>query len=130
MELSKRVVSGLGIGSFVYLFILLMSSEKVTNANSIIFVFVISIIIGITILIFDIDKFSYLTCLIIHYLIVNVVVVVGSFFLISVESYIKFLTSILVIYALSYLVTYLKMRVTSRELDSLIKIIQSRDKNE
>ncbi|HIB3678331.1 hypothetical protein IGI95_002651 [Enterococcus sp. DIV0784] len=130
MELSKRVVSGLGIGSFVYLFILLMSSEKVTNANSIIFVFVISIIIGITTLIFDIDKFSYLTCLIIHYLIVNVVVVVGSFFLISVESYIKLLTSILVIYALSYLVTYLKMRVTSRELDSLIKIIQSRDKNE
>jgi cytochrome c biogenesis factor len=107
-----------------------MSSEKVTNANSIIFVFVISIIIGITTLIFDIDKFSYLTCLIIHYLIVNVVVVVGSFFLISVESYIKLLTSILVIYALSYLVTYLKMRVTSRELDSLIKIIQSRDKNE
>ncbi|PQD58488.1 hypothetical protein CUM54_10320 [Enterococcus faecalis] len=130
MELSKRVVSGLGIGSFVYLFILLMSSEKVTNANSIIFVFVISIIIGITTLIFDIDKFSYLTCLIIHYLIVNVVVVVGSFFLISVESYIKLLTSILVIYALSYLVTYLKMRVTSRELNSLIKIIQSRDKNE
>lgn len=130
MELSKRVVSGLGIGSFVYLFILLMSSEKVTNANSIIFVFVISIIIGITTLIFDIDKFSYLTCLIIHYLIVNVVVVVGSFFLISVESYIKLLTSILVIYTLSYLVTYLKMRVTSRELDSLIKIIQSRDKNE
>lgn len=130
MELSKRVVSGLGVGSFVYLFILLMSSEKVTNANSIIFVFVISIIIGITTLIFDIDKFSYLTCLIIHYIIVNVVVVVGSFFLISVESYIKLLTSILVIYALSYLVTYLKMRVTSRELDSLIKIIQSRDKNE
>ncbi|EGO2842756.1 DUF3021 family protein [Enterococcus faecalis] len=130
MELSKRVVSGLGVGSFVYLFILLMSSEKVTNANSIIFVFVISIIIGITTLIFDIDKFSYLTWLIIHYIIVNVVVVVGSFFLISVESYIKLLTSILVIYALSYLVTYLKMRVTSRELDSLIKIIQSRDKNE
>lgn len=128
MELSKRVVSGLGIGSFVYLFILLMSSEKVTNANSIIFVFVISIIIGMTTLIFDIDKFSYLTCLFIHYLIVNVVVVAGSFFLISIENYIELLASILVIYALSYLVTYLKMRVTSRELDSLIKIIQNRDK--
>ncbi|PVE35505.1 hypothetical protein DC030_13600 [Enterococcus faecalis] len=128
MELSKRVVSGLGIGSFVYLFILLVSNEKVTNANSIIFVFVISIIIGMTTLIFDIDKFSYLTCLFIHYLIVNVVVVAGSFFLISIENYIELLASILVIYALSYLVTYLKMRVTSRELDSLIKIIQNRDK--
>ena len=128
MELSKRVVSGLGIGSFVYLLLLLISSKKIVNSNSIIFVFCISIIIGLATLIFDIDRFSFLTCLVIHYLIVNVVVTLGSFFLMSVENYTELLTSILVIYALSYLVTYIKMRATSRELDSLIKIIQSRDK--
>ncbi|EQC89081.1 DUF3021 family protein [Lactococcus lactis] len=127
MELSKRVVSGLGIGSFVYLLLLLMSSKKIVNSNSII-LFCISIIIGLATLIFDIDRFSFLTCLVIHYLIVNVVVTLGSFFLMSVENCTELLTSILVIYALSYLVTYIKMRATSRELDSLIKIIQSRDK--
>ncbi len=117
MEWRKRIISGLGIGSFVYLLMGIFNQTVVVTSKSIILVFLLSIFVGVTTIVFDIEKLSYPLAFLIHYLLVAVVVTVCYSLLFGIENLCQFLIGLTAIYLISYLVTIIKTKMLANELN-------------
>lgn len=120
MELKTRAITGLGVGSFVYLLLLIPYKETIVHSTSIIFVFLISIFAGLTSIIFDIAPFNFIFCLITHYILINIAAILGSYFLLGFDHLPGLLISILVIYCISYVVSCIKIAETAKNLNEII----------
>ncbi|MGG2093390.1 DUF3021 domain-containing protein [Bacillus sp. S13(2024)] len=124
LKLKDRLYSGLGTGSFVYMIILLSRGNNIyiTQAE-IISVLIISACAGIFTYIFDIERISYFFALAIHFSLMILVVYLISTYNKWIEKFptTDFLESILLIYILSWLISFLKRKKDAKELNMLLE---------
>uniref|UniRef100_UPI00374FD85D DUF3021 family protein n=1 Tax=Paraclostridium bifermentans TaxID=1490 RepID=UPI00374FD85D len=114
MNLLSRVFIGLGIGPFVYLTMLYANgpSHIVTRAD-INGLAVMSILISLTTVIFDIEKLNYVFALILHYISVNFILLLISFM--NSDSNLKFtiqhFLNVFIIYLISWVIVVFKSKL-------------------
>lgn len=124
MNLLNRVFIGLGIGPFVYLTMLYANgpSHIVTRAD-INGLAVMSILISLTTVIFDIEKLNYVFALVLHYISVNFILLLISFM--NSDSNLKFtiqhFLNVFIIYLISWVIVVLKSKIYARKLNSYLK---------
>ncbi|ANZ94774.1 DUF3021 family protein [Brochothrix thermosphacta] len=126
MDLYKRIVAGLGIGSFVYLVSLYFNGVTEVTPKTIITVFLISIFSGVATIVFDIERLSFLMSLLIHFIVTTLFI----FLLYGGDYQPKHLyalfTSIVIIYVGSYSLVITHYKITARKINKLLsKIKQS-----
>lgn len=120
MSILQRCFKALGIGSFIYLLILFINNCIVVYTSGVIYVFAISIFIALTSYIFNIDALNFITCLVIHYILVNIFVIVGNYAMHFTGNYTNLFFSIFIIYVVSFIVTTIQTRLTVKQLNYLI----------
>ncbi|MDN6070222.1 MAG: DUF3021 family protein [Lactococcus plantarum] len=120
MSILQRCFKALGIGSFIYLLILFINNGIVVYTSGVIYVFAISIFIALTSYIFNIDALNFITCLVIHYILVNIFVIVGNYAMHFTGNYTNLFFSIFIIYVVSFIVTTIQTRLTVKQLNYLI----------
>lgn len=120
MSILQRCFKALGIGSFVYLLILFINDGIVVYTSGVIYVFAISIFIALTSYIFNIDSLNFITCLVIHYILVNMFVIVANYTMHFTGNYIHLFFSIFIIYVVSFIVTTIQTRLTVKQLNNLL----------
>lgn len=124
MNLLSRVFIGLGIGPFVYLTMLYANapSHIVTRAD-INGLAVMSILISLTTVIFDIEKLNYVFALILHYISVNFILLLISFM--NSDSNLKFtiqhFLNVFIIYLISWVIVVFKSKLYARKLNNYLK---------
>jgi len=124
LKLKERLYKGLGTGSFIYMIVLLSRNNSTfITKTEIISVLLISACAGIFTFIFDVERISYVFALVIHFFIMIVVI-----FLISIYNHwiatfptVDFFESIVLIYAFSWLISYLNTKKDAKELNMLLK---------
>ena len=121
MNIFNRIFTGIGIGSFVYLISIFLKNGVFVTSKSIIFVFMISIFVGIATIIFDSEKLSFGIALFIHYICSTLFILVVNYFFWGISGLIDFLSSMTVIYIFSYCITQIKLKLTIKELNKYIK---------
>lgn len=68
-EILRHVIHGFGYGSFIYMICIIFFSEQThVDATNTLTVLVMSGLIGILSMIFDVERFSYLVALILHFI--------------------------------------------------------------
>lgn len=68
-EILRHVIHGFGYGSFIYMICIIFFSEQThVDATNTLTVLVMSGLIGILSMIFDVEQFSYLVALILHFI--------------------------------------------------------------
>ena len=133
--MKKIVVSmleGLRTGSLVYLLVLAfrIQESQVTTAN-IISILLISALIGLFTLLFEVENFSYLLQLTIHFFLTLIVVCVmmiyngWAFNLVRAEFWLDFIVIYILIWLFVRLDIYLK---TKKINESLVKLRRNRTK--
>lgn len=133
--MKKIVVSmleGLRTGSLVYLLVLAfrIQESQVTTAN-IISILLMSALIGLFTLLFEVENFSYLLQLTIHFFLTLIVVCVmmiyngGAFNLVRAEFWLDFIVIYILIWLFVRLDIYLK---TKKINESLVKLRRNRTK--
>ena len=133
--MKKIVVSmleGLRTGSLAYLFVLAfrIQESQVTTAN-IISILIMSALIGLFTLLFEVENFSYLLQLTIHFFLTLIVVFVMMFFngwafnLVRAEFWLDFIVIYILIWLFVRLDIYLK---TKKINESLVKLRRNRTK--
>lgn len=133
--MKKIVVSmleGLRTGSLVYLLVLAfrIQESQVTTAN-IISILLMSALIGLFTLLFEVENFSYLLQLTIHFLLTLIVVCVmmiyngWAFNLVRAEFWLDFIVIYILIWLFVRLDIYLK---TKKINESLVKLRRNRTK--
>ena len=120
MSILQRCFKALGVGSFIYLLILFINNGIVVYTSGVIYVFAISIFIALTSYIFNIDALNFITCLVIHYILVNIFVIVGNYAMHFTGNYTNLFFSIFIIYVVSFIVTTIQTRLTVKQLNYLI----------
>ena len=120
MSILQRCFKAVGIGSFIYLLILFINNGIVVYTSGVIYVFAISIFIALTSYIFNIDALNFITCLVIHYILVNIFVIVGNYAMHYTGNYTNLFFSIFIIYVVSFIVTTIQTRLTVKQLNYLI----------
>ena len=133
--MKKIVVSmleGLRTGSLAYLFVLAfrIQESQVTTAN-IISILIMSALIGLFTLLFEVENFSYLLQLTIHFFLTLIVVCVmmiyngWAFNLVRAEFWLDFIVIYILIWLFARLDIYLK---TKKINESLVKLRRNRTK--
>ena len=133
--MKKIVVSmleGLRTGSLAYLFVLAfrIQESQVTTAN-IISILIMSALIGLFTLLFEVENFSYLLQLTIHFFLTLIVVCVmmiyngWDFNLVRAEFWLDFIVIYILIWLFVRLDIYLK---TKKINESLVKLRRNRTK--
>ncbi|MCW0997573.1 DUF3021 domain-containing protein [Streptococcus anginosus] len=133
--MKKIVVSmleGLRTGSLAYLFVLAfrIQESQVTTAN-IISILIMSALIGLFTLLFEVENFSYLLQLTIHFFLTLIVVCVmmiyngWAFNLVRAEFWLDFIVIYILIWLFVRLDIYLK---TKKINESLVKLRRNRTK--
>lgn len=133
--MKKIVVSmleGLRTGSLVYLLVLAfrIQESQVTTAN-IISILLMSALIGLFTLLFEVENFSYLLQLTIHFFLTLIVVCVmmiyngWAFNLVRAEFWLDFIVIYILIWLFARLDIYLK---TKKINESLVKLRRNRTK--
>lgn len=133
--MKKIVVSmleGLRTGSLAYLFVLAfrIQESQVTTAN-IISILIMSALIGLFTLLFEVENFSYLLQLTIHFFLTLIVVCVmmiyngWAFNLVRAEFWLDFIVIYILIWLFVRLDIYLK---TKKINESLVKLRRDRTK--
>lgn len=133
--MKKIVVSmleGLRTGSLAYLFVLALriQESQVTTAN-IISILIMSALIGLFTLLFEVENFSYLLQLTIHFFLTLIVVCVmmiyngWAFNLVRAEFWLDFIVIYILIWLFVRLDIYLK---TKKINESLVKLRRNRTK--
>ena len=117
----QRSFKALGTGSFIYLLILLFNNGAVVATSSIIYVFVISVFVAASSYIFNVDALNFMICLLIHYLTINIFVIVANKMMGFSGSYSHLLVSIFLIYLLAYIVATINTKVTVKELNQQLE---------
>ncbi|PFM33682.1 DUF3021 domain-containing protein [Bacillus cereus] len=124
MKLKNRLYSGLGIGSLVYMIVLLSKNNTIfiTQAE-IISVLIISACAGILTFVFDIERISYLFALVIHFFMMFLVVYCISVCNHWIEIFptADFLGGVFLIYVFSWLISFLNTKKDAKELNMLLK---------
>ncbi|PDY77421.1 DUF3021 domain-containing protein [Bacillus cereus] len=124
MKLKNRLYSGLGIGSLVYMIVLLSKNNTIfiTQAE-IISVLIISACAGILTFVFDIERISYLFALVIHFFMMFLVVYCISVYNHWIEIFptADFLGGVFLIYVFSWLISFLNTKKDAKELNMLLK---------
>lgn len=126
MNVYNRIAVGLGIGSFVYLASLLFKAPVNITQQSILFVFLISIFIGLTSILFDYEQLSFGLALVLHFVAVSVFTWILSCTFFGIKSALDFFISLLAFYTISYCVTRVKVIFTSRELNQYLTEIKEK----
>ncbi|HDR4901447.1 TPA: DUF3021 domain-containing protein [Bacillus cereus] len=124
MKLKNRLYTGLGTGSFIYMIVLLSRNNNISITQAeIISVLIISACAGIFTFIFDIERISYLFALVIHFFMMLIVVFLISTYNHWIEIFptADFLESIVLIYAFSWLISFLNTKKDAKELNMLLK---------
>ncbi|MGH1274952.1 DUF3021 domain-containing protein [Bacillus cereus] len=124
MKLKNRLYTGLGTGSFIYMIVLLSRENNISiTRTEIISVLIISACAGIFTFIFDIERISYLFALVIHFFMMLIVVFLISIYNDWIEIFptADFLESIVLIYAFSWLISFLNTKKDAKELNMLLK---------
>lgn len=127
MSIIARCFKALGIGSFIYLLILLINNGVVVYRSEVIYVFVISAFIALTSYIFDIEPLNSFTCLVIHYILVNGFVISANYFMHLTNDYASLLVSIFIVYVVSYIITIIQIRLTVKQLNHLLEQTKHKD---
>ena len=126
MDMVQRSFKALGIGSFIYLLVLLFNNGAVVNTSAIVYVFLLSIFVGISSYIFIVDALNFMVCLLIHYLTVNIFVIVANKMMGFSGSYSHLLTSIFLIYLLAYIVATVNTKITVKELNQQLEKLNNK----
>ncbi|MCJ2003132.1 DUF3021 family protein [Lactococcus carnosus] len=126
MDMVQRSFKALGIGSFIYLLVLLFNNGAVVNTSAIVYVFLLSIFVGISSYIFNVDALNFMVCLLIHYLTVNIFVIVANKMMGFSGSYSHLLTSIFLIYLLAYIVATVNTKITVKELNQQLEKLNNK----
>ena len=126
MDMVKRSFKALGIGSFIYLLVLLFNNGAVVDTSAIVYVFLLSIFVGISSYIFYVDALNFMVCLLIHYLTVNIFVIVANKMMGFSGSYSHLLTSIFLIYLLAYIVATVNTKITVKELNQQLEKLNNK----
>lgn len=121
MDIIQRSFKALGIGSFIYLLVLLFNNGAVVDSSAIVYVFLLSIFVGISSYIFNVDALNFMVCLLIHYLTVNIFVIIANKMMGFSGSYSHLLVSIFLIYLLAYIVATINTKVTVKELNQQLE---------
>ena len=122
----QRSFKALGTGSFIYLLILLFNNGAVVATSSIIYVFVISVFVAASSYIFNVDALNFMICLLIHYLTINIFVIVANQLMGFSGNYITLLTSIFCIYLLAYIVATIQTKVTVKQLNRKLEKLNNK----
>ena len=122
----QRSFKALGIGSFIYLLVLLFNNGAVVDTSAIVYVFLLSIFVGISSYIFNVDALNFMVCLLIHYLTVNIFVIVANKMMGFSGSHSHLLTSIFLIYLLAYIVATVNTKITVKELNQQLEKLNNK----
>jgi hypothetical protein len=128
MEWRAKISSGLGTGSFVYLALIFFNGSTTVTNKTVTLVFLISIFAGVMSSIFDIEKFSFLLSLLIHYVATTLFVIILYISNYSIQSLTNLILSITFVYFVTYIVVIFQNRLTARDLNNYLKKIK-RDKS-
>lgn len=120
MSILQRCFKALGIGSFIYLLILFINNGVVVYTSGVIYVFAISIFVALTSYIFNIDALNFITCLVIHYILVDMFVIIVNYAMHFTGNYSNLFFSIFIIYVVSFIITTIQTRLTVKQLNHLI----------
>ena len=120
MSILQRCFKALGTGSFIYLLILFINNGVVVYTSEVIYVFAISIFIALTSYIFNIDALNFITCLVIHYILVDMFVIIVNYAMHFTGNYSNLFFSIFIIYVVSFIITTIQTRLTVKQLNHLI----------
>lgn len=120
----KRLITGLGVGAFVFLLLLLVQGGQFVTPKVIIYVFVISALVGISTVVFEIDKLSYFRALCLHYVMVAIIVTGLDTLFFGIDNIWRLLLGITEVYIVAYVVTLIQMKVTARQLNKTLEQIQ------
>ena len=122
----QRSFKALGTGSFIYLLILLFNNGAVVATSAIIYVFVISVFVAASSYIFNVDALNFMICLLIHYLTINIFVILANQLMGFSGNYITLLTSIFCIYLLAYIVATIQTKVTVKQLNRKLEKLNNK----
>ena len=126
MDMMQRSFKALGTGSFIYLLILLFNNGAVVATSAIIYVFVISVFVAASSYIFNVDALNFMICLLIHYLTINIFVILANQLMGFSGNYITLLTSIFCIYLLAYIVATIQTKVTVKQLNRKLEKLNNK----
>ncbi len=126
MDMIQRSFKALGTGSFIYLLILLFNNGAVVATSAIIYVFVISVFVAASSYIFNVDALNFMICLLIHYLTINIFVILANQLMGFSGNYITLLTSIFCIYLLAYIVATIQTKVTVKQLNRKLEKLNNK----
>lgn len=124
MNWFARIFTGLGFGSFVYLFVSLFNQNPVLLTEETIWsIFLISACAGVSSILFDIEQFNYFTALFFHFVLINIVVLSTALFndFLGDTTWGGYFTGMLVFYGFSWLFFIIRNRIIARELNHWIK---------
>ncbi|WP_245850814.1 DUF3021 domain-containing protein [Paenibacillus herberti] len=120
-----RVINGLGLGSFLCLFVSLFNetAPPVMTKEAVLSIFVISACAGMLSLLFEVERFNFLMALVMHFVCINLVVWALSFFnpWLQGTTWMGYLGSMFVFYSCSWLFLVIRDKLIARELNQWIK---------
>ncbi|AIM25720.1 DUF3021 family protein [Melissococcus plutonius] len=128
MKWRTKIASSLGMGSFIYLALIYFNGSTVVTHKTITMVFLISIFTGVTTSIFEVERISFLTSLIIHYSVITLFVCILYRINYPIQNFTHLILSIAVVYFVAYSVVIFQNKLIVRELNHDLKKNQ-RDKS-
>lgn len=111
---------GLGTGSFVCLLSVLVSGGAYLDQADVGACFAISAVAGVATLVFSIQRLSYLTCLVLHYLVTMSFAFTLFQLVAPVGDTHAFAVSATAFYVISYALSFIRRVLTSRRLNQMI----------
>ncbi|SCC03027.1 DUF3021 family protein [Weissella bombi] len=118
MNYFRIIFNGLGIGSVIYLGLILVQGQAtVVSAKDVLFLFSISFCIAIGTIVFKVEGLSYLSALVLHYLGVIILIILMNLIFGVNDSLIHLIIATTIIYIISYTVTMIKFFLVSRKFN-------------
>lgn len=131
MNQFKMIFNGLGIGSVVYLGLILVQNQTtVVSAKNVLFLFSISCCISMGTIIFRIETLNFLSALIIHYLGVIVLIVLMNFVFGTNDRLVHLVIVTTIVYIISYIVTMIKFFFVSKEFNHNLKLLKKENSSQ
>lgn len=123
----KVIFNGLGIGSVVYLgLILIQGQTTVVSAKNVLFLFSISCCISMGTIIFRLESLSFLSALVIHYFGVIMLIIFMSYIFKINDGLIHLIIATTIIYIISYTITTIKFFLISKEFNHDLEQLKKR----
>lgn len=116
-----KLSSGLRTGSFIYLALIFFNGTTIVTYKTVTMVFLISIFAGVTTKIFEIEKFSFLLSLSLHYIATTLFVSILYITNYGVTSLTNLILSISFVYVIAYAVVMFQNIMIARELNTYVE---------